>query len=236
MHFHKAGGTTINALFDKYCKWEPNKNGNPWLNNNIIPFWNYKKDKFNIFKNILHKKGIEFVAFEWNYFKFFNEIDYKNIELITCIREPYKRFISNMIVDKHINSYNYNNKNIKWPWSESNQTFFVNYNKYNYYTKMLNGFGDIPNIELNDTHIEIAKQNLSKFSTIIILDDSETFNLLKKYDKIHTLDQHKNKNMHKNMHENSCVIDFEEFKRLNHYDYELYEYAKELSYLQLNVL
>lgn len=229
LHFHKAGGTTINSFFKKYNKWKPNRNGNPlWLDKKYVNFWDYNREEFNIFKNILLECNIEFIAFEWNYFKFYKEIDYSNIELITCIREPYKRFISNMCVDKYNDSYKYNNATIS-----ERRRGVVNYNKYNYYTKMLNGFGNRPNIQINDEHLEIAKKNLSKFSIILILEDKNTFKLLQKYKKICTHKIHKNKNKNKKIRN---VIDINDFKKKNKYDYELYEYAKKLSYIQLKNL
>ena len=85
LHFHKSGGTTIVSFFKNYRKHNPNKNGNPWLDNKIIKFWDYNKNEFNNFKIILNQKTVNFVCFEWNFFKLFNEIDYNNIELITCI-------------------------------------------------------------------------------------------------------------------------------------------------------
>jgi hypothetical protein len=100
-------------MFSNYNKWTPNINGNPWMDNEIIPFWNYNKKEFDDFKNKLIKHKIEFVAFEWNYFKFFKELDYANVELITCIREPHERFISNMFIDKYDNGHLYATENIK---------------------------------------------------------------------------------------------------------------------------
>jgi len=229
LHFHKSGGTTINDLFNKYKKHEPNTNGNPWSKSNkeIIKFWNYDKDEFNKFKYYLLSQKINFVSFEWNYFKFYDEIDLTNIELIVCIRDPYKRYISNMMIYNMQNMHDFNNKTIWWRRERSNQEFTVNFNKYNYYTKMLNGFGEQPNIEINQTHLEIAKNNLLKFSTIVILEDKDTFQLLEKYN-IYTV-EHKNKNNNKN----NILFDLEEFKKYNMYDYELYNYAIHLSRSQL---
>lgn len=229
LHFHKSGGTTINCLFEQYNKHNPNRNGNPWLDNEIIKFWDYNKKEFNKFKSNLIFKKINFVAFEWNYFKFYDEIDLSNIELIVCIRDPYSRYISNMKVNNCFDMNSFNQKTIWWSRVGSKQKFKLNYNKYNYYVKMLNGFGDNPDVEINEKHLEIAKKNLSKFSTIIILENKDTFKLLEKYN-IHNI-IHKNKNKDKD--KTKIISNFEEFKKYNSYDYELYNYAIKLSNLKL---
>ena len=233
LHFHKCGGTTINSLFKKYNKHKPNTNGNTWCksNNKIIKFWNYKKNEFNAFKKKLNSQNIKFVAFEWNYFKYYNSIDLKNIELVVCIREPYKRYISNMKMDNSYNMTSYNKQNLIWRRNRTNQRFNVNYNKYNYYVKMLNGFGDQPDIEINRTHLEIAKKNLEKFSTILILENKNTFKLLEKYN-IYNI-THNNQGSQSNK---KIVSNFEKFKKNNKYDYELYDYAIELSRKKLDRL
>ncbi len=233
LHLHKCGGTTINTLFKNYNKHKPNTNGNPWCKSNkkIIKFWNYNKNEFNAFKKRLNSQNINFVAFEWNFFKHYNSIDLNNIELVVCIREPYKRYISNMKMDNCHNMTSYNKKNVIWRRDRSVQTFNVNYNKYNYYVKMLNGFGDKPNIEINRKHLEIAKKNLEKFSTILILENKDTFKLLEKYD-IYNI-AHNNQGSQSNK---KIVSNFEKFKKYNTYDYELYNYAIELSRKKLEQL
>lgn len=232
LHFHKCGGTTINTLFNKYNKHIPNANGNPWNKSNkkIIKFWDYKKKKFNEFKKRLNSQNIKFVAFEWNFFKHYNYIDLNNIELVVCLRDPYNRYISNMKMDNCYNMTLYNKKNVTWRRSRSDQIFDVNYNKYNYYVKMLNGFGDQPNIKINRTHLEIAKKNLEKFSTILILENKDTFKLLEKYD-IYDI-AHNNQSSKSN----NIVSNFKKFKKYNRYDYELYDYAIKLSHKKLQQL
>ena len=228
-HFHKGGGTTINHLFRKIKKYPNNRNGNPWGKNNIIPFWNYDKKEFNNFKLELKSKKVKFVAFEWNFFKNFNCLDFDNIELITVIRDPYERFISNMNVDGHTDPLEYSRLNSKWERKGVSQTFNVNYNKFNYYVKMLNGYGDNHNIEVNEEHLKIAKKNLGLFSIIIILENQESFDLLKKYG-INNVKKKRNINKKKKIYGN---LSLEDFKKKNAMDYKLYEYTKSLSKEQL---
>ena len=45
---------------------------------------------------------------------------------------------------KRNNMYDFNKRTVKWNNKRSKQKFYINYNKFNYYTKMLNGFADEP--------------------------------------------------------------------------------------------
>ncbi len=238
MHFHKAGGTTINNLFFNYNKHIPNGNGNPlYISGDPskaveIPFSNYNRDEFNQFKKYLFLKNVNFVAFEWNFFKFYNELDLTNIELITSIREPYNRYISNM--GKRPYPCDTLEGFYKWtfwvhPPDISAQNFTVNYNKYNYYVKMLNGFGNEPDLKINEIHLENAKKILDKFSTIIVLENKETYKLLKKYN----INQLAHCNQRTTDKPKKDINQYEEFKKNNKYDYELYNYAIKLSNIQL---
>jgi len=225
LHFHKCGGSSINKMFGKYKKFKVHKNCNPYRNNkNIIMFWNFKKNQFNKFKNELINNKVEYIALEWNYFKYYNTLDFNNIELITCFRDPYERYISNMRFDNNKDSNKYNNKNIIWNQGYVMQRFFVNYNKFNYYIKMLNGFGNNPDIEVNNKHLKIAKNRLDKFSIILILEDKETFKQLDKFETTKIVKNNINKHNYK------IEISREEFIEKNILDYELYEYAKKISY------
>jgi len=76
-----------------------------------------------------------------------------------------------MIIDKYDNGHLYATENIKWT-KNLTQNFFVNYNKYNYYTKILNGLGDDPGVEITDEHLKIAKNNLLKFAKIFYNNNS----------------------------------------------------------------
>ena len=101
VHFHKAGGTSLIKMFTRTLRpWRPNKNGNPWgmTDDNkpfAIPFWRYDKTGFDLFLN--RQKLMRFLAMEWNFFTSMtkNEV-LSSVDLITCIRDPYSRFVSNL--------------------------------------------------------------------------------------------------------------------------------------------
>ena len=231
MHFHKSGGTSIYNMFKTsgYNFHHHNHNGNPWdKNKQIIKYWNYDNIKLNLFLDHLNNNNINFIGLEWNFFKYYNEIDYNRFILITCIRDPYHRYKSNMNFynnkDTILDYYHWHNLECRI----DNCT--VNYNKHNYYVRMLNGLGDNPNYNINETHLNIAKKNLEKFSIILILENRKSFDLLKKLNVYPDI-MHNNKSVYKKK-----IINFpeiEEFKILNKFDYELYEFAKHLSKQQL---
>lgn len=178
LHFHKCAGTSINNAFKNFSKYPININGNPFkTDNEILQFWNYNSLDFENFKKSLIENNIQFIALEWNFFKNYNSINLSNIELITIMRDPYKRYISNMLFDKSYVMRSYEKKKKIKHYNN----FFLNYNKFNYYTKMLSGLGNDLDTKITIKHLNDAKKNLEKFSIIIILEISETFNLLNKY-------------------------------------------------------
>ena len=226
LHFHKSGGSTINNLFDSYIKHKPNKNGNPWKDNQFIKFWEYNKKEFNQFKKYLNNLSVNFICLEWNFFINYNKLNYNGVELITCLREPYERYKSNMNFYNKFNYKNYESKNL-----HQRCKIKINYNKFNYYVKMLNGLGNTPEAKIDESHFKIARKNLRKlFKTIIILENKESFKLLEKFNI-----KYDGFNNIKRMNSNKKDIDINrnEFKKLNFFDYKLYNYAKRLSEYQL---
>lgn len=224
VHFHKAGGTSINHMFYKdYKHYEPNKNGNPYFDEEtIIDFWNYNTEEFNIFKNDLRLKKVNFIAMEWNFFKY--DVDLSDLNLLICFREPYDRFISAFNKDNRTSAIAYQKENIGCGKYINKVDFYLNYNKNNYYVKMLNGLGNSPDISIELHHLENACRILDKFQDIIILEKPQTFEKLKKYN-IDNIIKHNVSNKTKI----NGGIDREYFMRRNLYDYLLYDYACKLA-------
>jgi hypothetical protein len=222
MHFHKAGGTTINSMANKMKKFTQNKNGNPYMNNELIRFWEYKNTEFENFKKYIKTNQIEFLCMEWGHFKYFNDINTSDITLITCFRDPYERYISNINYDKSNNSQKYTSNNIKY------DGVYVNFNKMNYYVRMLCGLYDELDVEMTEEHLEKAKRVLDRYDAILILENPDSFKLIEKY-KFNNVSK-KNKTSSKNY---NIGITKNEFVNQNKLDYELYNYAKYLSDNQL---
>lgn len=230
LHFHKCAGTSVNSAFNNFKKYPLNKNGNPYkTKDEILQFWNYNSLDFENFKKALIENNIEFIALEWNFFKNYNAINFSNIELITVMRDPYERYVSNMLhelkFDKCYDMQIFEKKKIKHP-----NKFFLNYNKFNYYTKILSGLGNDLDTKITTQHFNDAKKNLEKLSTIIILEIPETFDLLKKYNIYNIKQQNKSNTEDKN----KLIMNKNFFIEQNKFDYLLYNHAVKLSKIQLS--
>ena len=159
--------------------------------NNVLQFWNYNRTQFTNFlldgasqsqssesrrmKNTTNKEkggdsdGVEFLAMEWNFLQqdhFFQpDINYlqndANIELITILRDPYERFISNFnfLLD-NINRDKINDDNEYGPLEWSQKDF-------------IRKRGSVYPIEVNvknkmgGTHIRIGNKPTIQYGKVI---------------------------------------------------------------------
>ena len=235
VHLHKCGGTTINHILKENKKKHPkSRNGNPWDKNGIIPYWNFNKLEFSNFINNCYKKGTEYICLEWNYFINYTTLDLSKLKQIIIFRDPYSRYISILKHDEYEHqNYDYDSfKNVDIVWERpqlTNQKFNINNNKDNYYVLLLNGLGNKHNIKVKKKHLTIAKERLNTFDTIIILENKDSFNLLKKYG-INDINNTKS-NVSKILNEYN--VDKMEFEKNNTFDRKLYNYAIKLSNNQL---
>ena len=238
MHFHKCGGSSIVNIFKRnnLQGYPINSNGNPkHEDRSLIEFWRFDKNKLSNFASNALKLDTRFIALEWNYFVshfvtdgfFLNDL----FKQVICFREPLKRYISVLKHDEYQHKiYNYEqfkHIDLMWKRKDTDKTFFINYNKDNYYVAMLNGLGDRKQsgerASIRQEHLDKAKLILRRFfDAILILEDKQSFILLEKYGITNALDAERLKvNNGENM---KIIVDEEAFRRNNKYDYELYEY------------
>eukprot|EP01084_Bolivina_argentea_P027723 51510_1 len=265
LHFHKAGGTTL-FLASTYVTthFNLNSNANPKqiINGNnltFIPFWEYNKTYMHSFIIDFKRLGVSFIAMENQYFHYahsINNINFKKqyqISLITQLRHPYKRFLSNFFYEIKWEMYKENvsiwNPNIMQrllSFHNGDGEYFDQitncWSSWNLYIRILtlNCNNELKDEQINETHLLMAKRELDKFDTITIVDKLETFELLNikygiKINKLRipsTLKYLKPYLM--NEMENNALTQFEKiFMEMNKFDYMLYEYAVDLS---LNML
>lgn len=252
VHFHKAAGTSVVKAFLKEYNpwWVSHHNGNPWSYSKgkeyIVEFWKYGNEEFERFLQEGRNNKTEFIATEWNFFEKFNDDYIKDVSLITCIRDPYDRFVSNLFFNQFEPEY------IEDPslWVAQNFTkqlgrmidghykidtpLPVYYNKPNYYVAFMNGIADRTyDYHLNQTHLEIAKERLALFEAIFILERPETFHALQKWlPKMENITRlHKGETREKSG--SKIAWTREQFYRDNALDLEFYEYALNLSLSRL---
>ena len=240
LHFHKCAGTSVISEFVKHFNHiKPHTNGKPIINGNLLDISKFTQTQVN---NFCLKNKNMFMAIEFSFFHNSIHIPH-DVHLITVIRDPLSRYISNYIHDtdtsrpvSYINQYNssfnfetFCKLDIILKLKNMNP-IKVNYNTCNYYTKLLNGISNLGNINLTEEHLRIAKMRLRQFKTIIIYENKDSFKLLNKYN-IKTI-SHKNK-ARQQMHTEITDDFIHTFKKLNTYDYQLYNYACKLSDNQL---
>lgn len=161
-HLHKAAGTYIvrKAISNGEKPYPLNKNGNPYDENGVIPLWEFSGPQLTNFVDECEKLGITFVATEWGGPDYSWLSEDPRVCLITCLRNPIDRFISNFNYDYY------------WMWSKSK-----NYSEYlsqdeiftspEYYTRIFSRNHDHRN-EVTDQDLLIAKKNLMLFDKVII--------------------------------------------------------------------
>ena len=153
-HLHKAAGTYVirRAAANGEKFWPNHENGNPVNEGKVISLWDYDSTQLISFIDECQEKGVTFVACEWGGPHYEILANDPRVTLLTCLRDPIKRFISN---------YNYDHY---WMWTEAK-----NYQEYveeghlhsspEYYTKIF---------ARGEVNSELAKSNLSLFDMVIV--------------------------------------------------------------------
>lgn len=179
LHFHKAGGTTINKVFEggPRRKFPRHANGNPYSKHGPIPLWTFKPKRLAKFRAKLDRLGVGFVALEWNFFQHHASIDWSAFHFLTVLRDPYERFISNMNFDGACKPKAYMRKRMHVV--RKGVRIPVSFNRPNYYVRMLNGLGGDPDAKLGRAHLQRAQRVLARFDTVLVLEDPGTFGLLR---------------------------------------------------------
>ncbi len=161
-HLHKAAGTYVirRAMANGEILYPKHENGNPCNEEGVIPLWEMDSNQLTDFIDNCEKKGVTFVATEWGGPDFSTLAKDPRVSLLTCLRDPINRLVSN---------YNYDHY---WMWTNSsNYTQYINegnlYSSPEYYTRIFSRNHDLAKkIETSD--LELAKKNITLFDNIII--------------------------------------------------------------------
>jgi hypothetical protein len=175
-HLHKVAGTTIVELASVNGEklYPDHNNGNPQdSNGKMIELWKMDGEELIGFVDECEKKRITFIATEWGSPDFRQLAEDPRVNLITCIRDPLKRYLSNFKYDI-FKSFT-DKKNI-YEYLNSTDVSAVNY-----YTMVFsrNNFDIVKKIGLSLSDLEIAKDNLSLFDMVVDIENRGSLNRLR---------------------------------------------------------
>ncbi len=167
-HFHKVGGTSVTNLAKRNNEtlYPNNSNGNPLDNNgNLIKVWNYSALELKQFIDSCEKKGITLISTEWGLPILFVLVNDPRVTLITCLRDPLERFVSNYFYDLY------------WGHTDclSLEEYINSANKYNtitmfnYFCRMLTGRNNEYDI-INQAVFDKALQAIKSFDCCVTLE------------------------------------------------------------------
>ena len=137
-HFHKAAGSSIVSIAAKNGEvlYPNHLNGNPIDNaGNYIPVWNYNHTDLLQFIDHCEEIGCTFIAPEWGVADLHVLKADPRVKIVTCIRDPYARFISNYVFDYRLGYTDHNNVR-NYVGSKRSFSYF------NYYTHTLAKLAD----------------------------------------------------------------------------------------------
>ncbi len=165
-HFHKAAGSSIVAAAqsNNECFWPAHVNGNPLdANGEQLDLACYSAEQLSRFIKQCQQRGVTFVATEWA----LPNIDVLKtdlaVKLITVVRDPLTRFVSNFYYDLH-NGYT-PARSVESYVNTRARTFTMD----NYYCRIL---AKIDNriAPITEAEYLLAKANLAKFNIIASLE------------------------------------------------------------------
>ena len=156
-HLHKAAGTYVirRAMANGETFWPSHENGNPLEKNEPIELWKMSSTELISFIDKCEERGVTFVACEWGGPDFAALAKDSRVTLLTCLRQPINRLISN---------YNYDHY---WMWTKakSYRTYLSENNLHSspeYYTKIF---------ARGKLDYETAKYNLELFDYVIVAEE-----------------------------------------------------------------
>jgi hypothetical protein len=156
-HLHKAAGTYVirRAMANGETFWPTHENGNPVNDGELIPLWKMEGSDLTSFIDECENSGVTFVACEWGGADFTTLANDERVTLLTCLRHPIKRLVSN---------YNYDHY---WMWTKAKSyQEYLNeghlHSSSEYYTKTF---------ARGENDLEKAKSNLALFDHVIIAED-----------------------------------------------------------------
>jgi hypothetical protein len=169
-HFHKAAGSSIvdAARDNSEVLYTREVNGNPVAaSGEQIQLWTYRAAQLKDFVDHCQHSGVTFVACEWGLADIAALASDPRVVLITCLREPLARFVSNYYYDLH---NGYTPARTLEEYVGSRQRAFT---MDNYYCRILSGHGNQATA-ISQHEYSLARRRLADFDCCINLADGFT--------------------------------------------------------------
>lgn len=173
-HFHKAAGTSIVNLAkaNQETLYPSHDNGNPLdESGQTIPLWNYTDSELTQFVDRCESMGVTFVANEWEAVNFELLANDPRVVVITCLRDPLKRLLSNFYFDYWSG---YTNCDSLEQYLNSDGCFTM----FNYYSRILSCHNSKTQ-SVGAKEFAAAQAELVHFDHLVILEADRTFSKLK---------------------------------------------------------
>jgi hypothetical protein len=174
-HFHKAAGSSIvkTAQVNNETPFPKHENGNPCDEiGKLIPLESYSVQQLKAFVDSCEQKGITFVACEWDIADYAALKQDPRITLITCVREPLKRFVSDYYYSYYRGSHDHDS--LESHLKQMSESF-----KNDYYCRMLGRQQNSGVLEKQA--LESSKEILCLFDHVCVLEKQDSLKELYNY-------------------------------------------------------
>jgi hypothetical protein len=165
-HLHKAAGSSIvnQAIANGEILFPNHKNGNPCSSDgSFLPIWNYDRETLTEFIDQCEVNGITFIATEWGSPNFGVLSEDSRVFLMTCLREPWRRLVSNYNYDYY---FGHSRKRTLIEYFSENHRIGMDNHLVRIYSRMC----DADESEFDDLSVSVSLSNLKLFNLVLVVE------------------------------------------------------------------
>lgn len=165
-HLHKAAGSSIvnQALANGEIPYPNHKNGNPCSSDgSFLPLWDYDRGSLTEFIDQCEVDGVTFVATEWGSPDFEVLSEDPRVFLMTCLRNPWHRLVSN---------YNYD-----YYFGHTRERGLIEYlsgghriGMDNHLVRIYSRMCEVDGNEIDSASVSISLTNLRLFNLVLVVE------------------------------------------------------------------